>query len=81
MWGRFEPGNTRGTEESNPIAVSVPPRASTDCPLLQLMYMVNDKLPCTGCAYYSKRLIILYYVLQSRSMGSPEASDRRDDIN
>ena len=76
MCGGFESGH--GCRH---VAVSVPLQALTDRPLLQLMYIVNDKLPCNSCVYYSKRLIEMYYLPESRSTGSPEASDCRDDTN
>ena len=43
MWGRFESGHK--AKGSRPVVISVPLRASTGCPLLQLMYEVNNMLP------------------------------------
>ena len=56
MWGRF--GSGHEAKGSRPVAISVPLRASTDCLFLQLMYTINSILPCTGCVYHSKRLIL-----------------------
>lgn len=56
MWGRF--GSGHEAKGSRPVAISVPLRASTDCLFLQLVYTINSILPCTGCVYHSKRLIL-----------------------